>query len=379
MPAGLKAKKIECGHHYTVAIDMNANVVAWGFPNACSQVPAGQKAVSVACGPKHVIALQEDGFYVIWAHNIYNTARQAPTEVFIDPSETLAEVAYKFRDDFVVPTKYTLNIKQLKSVVRNDVVFDMIMHNPKRKLFDFLLEHQGNAVFFRYNGVQSATLKSEIEKGFKEGGEFKRLNVFYECTKMFPFDPDNGQFGTFEYKDIYKKPYYQLNLGNGSFLITMDDLERIFKQNQFWILQDTGIELKHTASYWSVVAGGPLISSNHCQEGTDKKVFMLIPFSIISDEEDEEEEAIPQDIIKVKLGEETTDVDIRDSKKVADVKAKYAALKGIKVEEIKFISSGKVLTDEQNVVPGFVIQVMKVAVGGSFKRLSNTRKNVRRS
>jgi hypothetical protein len=254
----------------------------------------------------------------------------------------------------------------------------MVMHNPKRKLFDFLLEHQGNAVIFRYNGVQSATLKSEIEKGFKEGDEHKRLNVFYECAKMFPFNPDNGEYGTFDFNDIYRIPYYQLNLGNGTFLITMSDLERIFKQNQFWILQDTGIELKNTASYWSVVAGGPLVSSNHCQDGTDKKVFMLVPFSIISEEEEDEEEAVPQDVIKVKYGEDTTEIDISDSKKVSAVKEKYAAAKGLLPKELKFISAGKVLADNQDVVPGFVIQVMKVPAGGSFKRLSNTRKNIKR-
>jgi hypothetical protein len=153
----------------------------------------------------------------------------------------------------------------------------------------------------------------------------------------------------------------------------MDDLERVFKQNQFWILQDTGIELKYTASYWCVVAGGPLISANHCQDGTDKKLFMLVPFSIISEEEDDEEE-VPQNVIKVKLGEEITEIDITDSKRVLDVKTKYAAAKGLTVGRMKFIAGGKVLADDSNVMPGLVIQVLLAPEGG-FIRLSSLKQS----
>jgi hypothetical protein len=184
--------------------------------------------------------------------------------------------------------------------------------------------------------------------------------------------------GTFEFQDIYRQPYYQLSLANGTFLITMEDLERVFKQNQFWILQETGIELKYTASYWSVVAGGPLISANHCQEGTQKMLYMLVPYSIISEEEDEEEdEMVPQDTIKVKLGEEATEIDITGvgGRKVSSVKAKYAAIKGISAARLKFISGGKILGDDADVVPGFVIQGVLAPEGGSDLRLNRVRKS----
>ena len=378
VPAGLKAKQIKCGQHFTVAIDMDDNVVAWGFPKACADVPAGLKAVSVACGSKHIIALQEGGKYVIWAHNIYNAARQAPTEVFVDPGLSLAETSMiQFRLEFPVKTKYELNTKQLKQIALKETVFDLNMHNPKRKLVDFLLEHQGNAVIFRYKGEQTATLKSEIWKGLRDDDtrDSHRINVFYECKKMVPFSPDTGEYGTFEFDDIYRKPYYQLNLGNGTFLITMNDLERLFKQNQFWILQDTGIELKYTASYWSVVAGGPLISSNHCQDNTDKKVFMLVPFSILTDEEDELEELVNQNIVKVKLGEDVTDIDISDSKKVSAVKQKFAALKGLPVDGFRFIAAGKILSDDADVVPGIMLMVALSKSGGL--RLARLRKTCR--
>jgi hypothetical protein len=157
----------------------------------------------------------------------------------------------------------------------------------------------------------------------------------------------------------------------------MEDLERVFKQNQFWILQETGIELKYTASYWCVVAGGPLVSANHCQEGTEKKLYMLVPYSIISEEDDDEEEEVPQNTIKVKLGEEVTEIDITGlgGRKVSSVKAKFAALKGIATGRLKFISAGKILADDGDVVPGFVIQVVLAAEGGSDLRLKRVRQS----
>jgi len=375
VPVGLKAKAIACGYHFTAAIDLTDKVVVWGFPKACTEVPADLKAVSISCGIKHVVALKEDGTYVIWGHNIYDTIKLAPSEVFVSPSVTLEQVTrYDFRRDFQVPTKYTLNRKQVKEVARNDKVFDMVLHKAGRNLVDFLMEHQGNAVIFRYNGEQTATLKSAIEAGFKEKGDSYRVNVFYECVGRHVME-DAGH-GTFDFPDIYRKPYYQLNLANGTYLITMEDLERVFKQNQFWILQDTGIELKYTASYWSVVAGGPLVSANHCQDGTAKKLFMLVPFSIISEEEDDEEE-VPQNVVKVKLGEEVTEIDITDSKRVLDVKTKYATLKGLAKERLKFVAGGKILGDDSSVMPGFVIQVLVAPAGGDLKvrRVRKSRKN----
>jgi hypothetical protein len=379
VPDGLKAKAVACGPHFTVCIDMEDNVVGWGYPKACVDIPAGLKAVSVSCGYKHVIALKEDGKYVVWGHNVYNTVQLSPADAFLDPRLTLADTSrYDFRRDFDVVTRYKMNRRQIQEVPRNDKVFDMVMHKPGRSLFEFLLEHQGNAVVFRYNGEQTATLKSSIEAGFRENGDSYRVNVFYECVG--PHVMTDAGLGTFEFQDIYRQPYYQLNLANGTFLITMEDLERIFKQNQFWILQETGIELKYTASYWCVVAGGPLVSANHCQEGTQKKLYMLVPYSIISEEDEEEEVVVPQDTIKVKLGEEALDIDITGDggKKVSAVKAKFAELKGVSVDRLKFISGGKILADDADVVPGFVIQVILAGEGGSdlrLKRIRQSRKN----
>ena len=363
VPKGLKAKSIKCGHHFTVAIDMSDNVVAWGFPKACTLVPAGQKAASIAVGAKHVVALQEDGIYVIWAHNIYNAARQAPTSVFVDPDITLVnQLPTDFSRELEIPTKYTLNVKQLQTVKRNETVFDLSSHST-RKLVDFLLEHQGNAVVFSYKGVQSGTLKSELQKGFKDinptaddSSYYTRINVFYECTRLVI--SDDPSLGTFEFKDVYKQPYYQITLSNGSCLITIEDLARIFKQNQFWLVQDTGIKLKYTASYLSILAGGPIMSANHCQEGTEKDVSMLVPLSFISEEEEEEMVILPKDTVSLRIGEEKLDIDITNGRTVADVKAKLALIKGVPVDGIRFLASGRILKNEEAIIPGTAIMVM---------------------
>jgi hypothetical protein len=105
---------------------------------------------------------------------------------------------------------------------------------------------------------------------------------------------------------------------------------------------------------------------------------MLVPYTIISEEDDEEEAVVvPQDTIKVKLGEETTEVDITGAggRKVSSVKAKFAALKGLVVGRLKFISGGKILGDDGDVVPGFTIQVVLAPEGGSDLRLNRLRKS----
>ena len=382
VPKGLKAKSIKCGHHFTVAIDMSDNVVAWGFPKACSLVPAGQKAASIAVGAKHVVALQEDGIYVIWAHNVYGVAKKAPETVFIDPDITLVnQLPTDFSRDFYIPTKYTLNVKQMKTVKRVDKVFDLGRHGD-RNLVDFLLEHQGNAVVFSYKGVLSGTLKSVLEKGFKDinptaedSSHYTRINVFYECVRQITVD-DAG-YGTFEYKDIYKQPYYQITLSNGSCLITIEDLARIFKQNQFWLVQETGIKLANTASYLSVLAGGPIISANHCQAGTEKEVSMLVPLSFKSEEVEETVE-VPKDRVSLRIGEEKLDIDITEGRTVGDVKAKLALIKGVAADSMRFIAGGKILKNEEEVVPGLAIMVM-MPRGGRRTLKTGTREKRRQS
>ena len=103
---------------------------------------------------------------------------------------------------------------------------------------------------------------------------------------------------------------------------------------------------------------------------------MLVPFSFISEEEDEEEEAVAQDKVKVKLGEEVTEVDITETKRVLDVKTKFGLAKGVAVERLKFIAGGKILKDNDLVVPGIVIQVILAPAGGNLRveRVNKTRK-----
>jgi len=83
---------------------------------------------------------------------------------------------------------------------------------------------------------------------------------------------------------------------------------------------------------------------------------------------------VPQNVIKVKLGEEITEIDITGSKRVLDVKTKYAEAKGLSVGRMKFIAGGKVLADDSNVIPGLVIQVLLAPEGG-FIRLSSLKQS----
>ena len=229
-----------------------------------------------------------------------------------------------------------------------------------------MIEHQGDAVIFLTNESQPGTLKSFIRQTILD-----ETAIFYECVKEFPYDPASGVFGTFEYKDILDTPYIQLKLG-GNYLITLEDARRLYRPNQFWMLQDSGQELRVTASRAAVQQGGPLLSAAHCQGGTNRKVWTIVPYKPVSkpnnNTSNNENAATPPPPTTVKLmdGETRLDIDVSASKKVEDVIALYAAQTHIDPIRIGLMYMGKLLDDDTNVTPGTVLLVKLAEEGNTI-------------
>jgi hypothetical protein len=353
---------------------MENRLVAWGWPKACVRIPDDVQVSSFVCGNDFVLAKLADATgYVIWGQDV----SLAPTETFIHPDWILDSMSKEtFRKPGKVVSQIIMNRRQLKEFPLDDKVYDM-RAGKERKLSSFLLQHQGNAVVFRYNKVQTGLLKSDIRDDVlleDSKQDVIRKGIFYECRRMAQLT--NASNGVFTYSDVYSYPYLLLRLINGNILIGMADATRIFKQNQFWLIKDAGYELQWTTSYFGVIIGQPSSSMLHCQEGSRQRVFMLDPYEFIDDSEYESDSEDEPDHVFVQLigQEERVKISIADSKQCLSVKQKYALLKGLQVEQIRFYSGGKVLADSDSVHGGFVLLAKIAESGGRILRRSLRKK-----
>lgn len=351
MPTGLRGTKAVCGQHFTVVLTTENKCVAWGWPKACVQIP-DVTVTDFACGNDFVLAKLEDSSYALWGQDV----TLGPAESFINPSEILNSITKEqFRKPGKIVSELIMNRRGLKELQMNDKVYDMRL-GKERKLTSFLLQNQGNAVVFRHKGIQTGLLKSDLRDDIlleDSKQDVYRKGIFYECRRMAQqSDPSGGEFTL---SDVYSEPYLLLSLINGRYLIGFSDAERIFKQNQFWIVKDAGYSLPLSTSYWGVVIGQPVSSMVHCQEGSDQPVYILEPYEFFDDDEDEEEEEEPDYVFIQLVGTEAREkISIADSKKCLDVKQKYAVLKGLEVGQIRLFSGGKVMGDSDVLTGGFV-------------------------
>ena len=267
---------------------------------------------------------------------------------------------------------FSIEAVQAAPLPINNTVFDQEM-NEDAMLSDFMLP--GGKLVFLYNGKQTGISYLPLMKKVKEGD-----GIFYECTRVFPFNPNGGQLGTFEFYDIYAQPYIELAL-TSRFYIPLTDFQKLLSVpvHPYWEIKDTGKTLSAAASRSSVVAGGPIMSQLHCQDGSDLKVYSLSAYMPTPDPEDEEEDACPiPQIVTLQRGEERTQVDISENNTVLGAKTWYANEKGLTLSTLKMIFMGKILKDEDLLTPGTVVMVMGGQGGRRtyrrHKRSKSTRK-----
>ena len=350
-------------------------------PSAATQLK------SIVCGATHFVGITIDDKVVAWGGN-ENYECNPPADIVLGQAEAEAEEdaaseAASTNDEnadnrlteeeayekIKITTLYKRNAEEPVEVPHNDSVFD-ITQGASTTLLEYLIEHQGDAVIFLTNESQTGTLKSFIRRTILD-----ETAIFYECVKEFPYHPESGVFGTFEYKDILDTPYVQLKLG-GNYLITLEDARRLYRPNQFLMLQDSGHEFRVTASRAAVQQGGPLTSAAHCQGGTSRKVWTIVPYKPVAkpknnaaDESSNDENAAappPATTVKLMDGEKRVDIDVSGSKKVEDVIALYAAQTDIDPIRIGLMYMGKLLDDDANVTPGTVLLVKLAEIGNTI-------------
>jgi len=233
----------------------------------------------------------------------------------------------------------------------------------------FFRKYMGDGAVFKVGPKFYGIPRKDLLKEYLEGSA-----IAYECTKTFAMD-DPATLGTFEYSDIYAKPYYALRTPAGVLYVSLSIMRLILgTTHSFFKLDDKpSKKLENIASRSSVLAGGPVSSQLHCQAGSDGNVYTIRFFKLpeIEEEEETDEEDEPN-VVFVKKGEDKTEFPLDLSQTVLRLKEAVKEKLGIPVESQKMVFQGKVLKDDQtlgeaNIKKGYTVQ-LQVSGGRKFTR-----------
>jgi ankyrin repeat protein len=255
-------------------------------------------------------------------------------------------------------------------------VKDVFVANLGRDLGldQFFRKYMGDGIVFKVGPKFYGIPRKDLIQEYMEGSA-----IAYECTDTFRMD-DPDTRGTFEYSDIYSKPFFSLRTPAGVLYIPLSTMKGILGVSHgFYKIEDKPIKkLENIASRSSVLAGGPVSSQLHCQAGSDGNVYAVAPFKLPEIEEDEEsDEEDEPNVVYVKKGEDKTEFPLDLSQTVLQLKEAVKEKLGIAVETQKMVFQGKVLKDDQTlgeakVGKGYVIQLQ---VSGGRKTFRNKKKH----
>ena len=272
---------------------------------------------------------------------------ESEADPVVDPEEDETAVLKGSNDKNLVfyekiAPVFSLEDLAAKPLPINNTVYDQETSKDVM-LQDFVMS--GNKLVFLFNGKQVGISYAPFIKNIREGN-----SIFYECTRVFKFDPTNNELGTFEFNDVYARPYIEVSLTSRIY-ITLKDFKKLLNVpvHPYWEIKESGRTLNVTASRSSVVHGGPIQSQLHCQNGSDLKVYSIEPY-IPTKEEEEEEVPEVSTIVTFQRGEERTPMDISQNANAADVKQAYATQQGIPPDSIQLVVQGKLLALNQVVV-----------------------------
>ena len=247
-------------------------------------------------------------------------------------------------------------------------VFDFSDGEAYENVADYLLETGGEACLFLYKDHLMAFSKRQLAEKIENG-----TVVFYECRQVFPFDPNQGLFGTFEPTNIKKTKYVEIAM-NGRFTFPLELVRQLFTSHSLWRIEDTPNVLPVTASWAMAIHGGPVESAVHCQDGTEKRLYTLTPVKFAR--RAAAAAAPVAAVAKIRRGENVREIDLAAGANVASVKGRYATALGVNADRVRFIFGGKILKNTDAVAPGSTLQAMVRAEGGT--RRSRSKRGTRK-
>ena len=407
LPAGLGPIKFAAANNNTIVVIKSDDRLASAGPLAA---PAGQFKFVSGIG-SYFVGIKNDDSVVSWGQKPYALPDDltgkyvcggAAYGLCIDMDNNVMSFGRGEHGETVVPVEYGLpkvfeSVEEMEppavilslepatkpvSIAHIPTISDII-EGGEATIADFLMLHQGDACVFEHAGSQSGITKSFLKSEIESGD-----GIFYKCLARKNFNPP-AERGTFEPDNVVNHPYVKLAL-NGTFYVPAEDALKLFGAHQFWRLVPTTTVLEFTCGYAAAVAGGPVVGSDHCQDGTQKRIHRLQPYRMsgvaaavvgaagVGAEAGEEEGAEEKGgdgsagegptITLSHVNGTVTKMDVSKSLVVKTIMASYATLLGRPGKKFRFFYDGQELTGHMRVTPGSTISVMDRAGGGRLTR-----------
>jgi hypothetical protein len=181
---------------------------------------------------------------------------------------------YTFSEKFSVNPNYnreniTMSVKLFTNIPQKIVGSDIdstifsSYNGDNKTILDFLTEEGRDALIFLLGKTQEGISAAEVLKNINDGSY-----VYYECNKVGGVFPNPNI--------VYTDPFIRLPLSFPAY-IPYEDAKLMMSQHQFWEIIETQDVLNYTVSE-NFIKSKDAVSSDHCQEGSAKRVYRLRPY-----------------------------------------------------------------------------------------------------
>jgi hypothetical protein len=180
---------------------------------------------------------------------------------------------------------YPRNSKNRYVVIKDTIpVYDFEAGEEVQVTYTNTLEDNAN-IYFKVNNTYFRIPREVLQAGVNDN-----TSVQFECTREIHGAPTRENL-------VFNRPYYLIR-GLSNFLVSLPEVLGALhatEENSYAIKEEDGREdLRYVASYKSIIRDYTgvglngsqvnITSADHCQEGSTRKLYKLIPFYFVKDE-----------------------------------------------------------------------------------------------
>ena len=180
---------------------------------------------------------------------------------------------------------YPRNSKNRYVVIKDTIpVYDFEAGEEVQVTFMDTLEDKAN-IYFKATNTYFRIPREVLQAGVNDN-----TSVQFECTRELHGAPTRENL-------VFNRPYYLIR-GLSNFLVSLPEVLGALhatEENSYAIKEEDGREaLRYVASYKSIIRDYTglglngsqvnITSADHCQEGSTRKLYKLIPFYFVKDE-----------------------------------------------------------------------------------------------
>jgi hypothetical protein len=177
---------------------------------------------------------------------------------------------------FVYPNDFTIVLNDSDDFqIENATELKNLM---KQMCLDFIEGEESSIETYLKSSLENANDKHIVivDENLKNGTQTTKSRIA-GFDKTYITLPCVGRQGTAFPVDENTK-FLKMNLSNFTVYVPLTDVQRLLEHDPFmnvWMVKPSLLNLSHTASQ-NAVNRRNYVSSNHCQSGTDKKIYRLI-------------------------------------------------------------------------------------------------------